>query len=79
MTLWIEYHHIHHLTTRAPCYRLQEAHESEGGDMLWVNKLGVVRPDRLEMVRTLTFTTDDTPRKFVESPRCFHRKILGLI
>ena len=27
-TLGIEYHHIHHLNTRVPCYRLQECHES---------------------------------------------------
>jgi len=27
-TLGIEYHHIHHLNTRVPCYRLQSCHES---------------------------------------------------
>jgi acyl-lipid omega-6 desaturase (Delta-12 desaturase) len=33
-TLGIEYHHIHHLTTRIPCYKLQECHE-EASSVLW--------------------------------------------
>jgi len=27
VTLGIEYHHIHHVSTRVPCYKLQECHE----------------------------------------------------
>jgi omega-6 fatty acid desaturase (delta-12 desaturase) len=43
-TLGIEYHHIHHLNTRVPCYKLQKCHE-EADDGLWddVNHVGAVK------------------------------------
>jgi acyl-lipid omega-6 desaturase (Delta-12 desaturase) len=31
-TLGIEYHHIHHLSTKVPCYNLQECHEQAPQD-----------------------------------------------
>ena len=40
-TMGIEYHHIHHMFTKVPGYRLRECHE-QAPEGLWqgINKLG---------------------------------------
>ena len=65
-TLGIEYHHIHHASTRVPCYKIQQCHE-EAEDGLWD---GVVHVDTLEKYVVSTFHTmwDDDKKSLVTFP-----------
>ena len=49
MTLGIEYHHIHHASTRVPCYNLAKCHDEGekvfglGWKLVGVNRVGITR------------------------------------
>ena len=59
-TLGIEYHHIHHLNTRVPCYRLQECHETG-----LKHFKSVPRVSMLDLVRSLPLSLyDESKREF---------------
>ena len=59
-TLGIEYHHIHHLNTRVPCYRLQECHETGLKHFKSVPRLSM-----LDLVRSLPLSLyDEAKREF---------------
>jgi omega-6 fatty acid desaturase (delta-12 desaturase) len=65
-TLGIEYHHIHHISTRVPCYKIQECHETAPNG-LWD---GIVHVDTLEKWIVSTFHTmwDDDTKSLITFP-----------
>ena len=65
-TLGIEYHHIHHASTRVPCYKIQQCHD-QAAPGLWD---GVVHVDTLEKYVVSTFHTlwDDEKKSLVTFP-----------
>ena len=62
----IEYHHIHHISTRVPCYKIQQCHEN-APPRLWD---GIVHVDTLEKYVASTFHTmwDDDTQSLVTFP-----------
>ena len=65
-TLGIEYHHIHHISTRVPCYKIQQCHVDAPPD-LWN---GIVHVDTVEKYVVSTFHTmwDDEQQSLVTFP-----------
>lgn len=62
VTCNIEYHHIHHYSTRVPSYKLRECHESAPKGM-W---LGVTHVSFLRQLAALPNAMYDTETKTVE-------------
>jgi len=73
-TLGIEYHHIHHLSTRVPCYKLQTCHES-AREGLWKD---VVIVDKKKAFASLFNVMWDTKTQRFE-PFEIHARFLKLI
>ena len=57
-TLGIEYHHIHHLTTKVPGYRLRACHEALPAQQ-WL-QAGVRMLGWVDVVKSMGYTVYDT-------------------
>ena len=73
-TLGIEYHHIHHVSTRVPCYKIQACHEEAPPGLF----SGVVHVDTFEKYVVSSFHTlwDDETQSLVTFP--WYQKMLSL-